>query len=131
MTKALRNYLLGIFIASVLCWIALGLIIFNIDPNSSGRGIILLFFISLFIGLAGVFALVGFFLRLWLSKNEVIYSHLSPSIRQGILISSCVVVLSALQALRLVNIWTAGLLVLAILSLEFFFRTKPQKVKNI
>lgn len=131
MTKALRNYLLGIFTASVLCWTALGLIIFNTDPNSSGRGVILIFFISLFIGLTGFFALVGFFLRLWLSKNEVIYFHLSPSIRQGILISLCVVILLALQTLRLVNIWTAGLLVLAILSLEFFFRTKPQKVKNI
>jgi len=125
MTSSLRNYLLGIFIASILCWAALILIIFNSNPYSGGKSIIILFFISLFFGS------VGFYLRLLFSKNEIIYSHIVPSIRQAFLMSFCVVVLLALQILRLVNIWTGILLVLAVLSLEFFFRTRLRKVKKL
>jgi hypothetical protein len=131
MTSSLRNYLLGIFIASILCWAALILIIFNSNPYSGGKSIIILFFISLFFGSVGFLTLTGFYLRLLFSKNEIIYSHIVPSIRQAFLMSFCVVVLLALQILRLVNIWTGILLVLAVLSLEFFFRTRLRKVKKL
>jgi hypothetical protein len=121
----------GIFTASILCWTALILIILNTHPTVGGKNIIIFFFISLFFALVGTFSLIGFYLRLWFSKNELIYSHLGPAIRQAILISLCIIVLLGLQILRLVNIWTGILVVLAILSLEFFFRTKKEKVKNI
>ena len=130
MNSSLKKYLLLIFLATILCLVALGLIIFNTNPYI-GRGIVFLFFVSLFFSLVGVFTLIGFYLRLWFSKNEIIYFHLVPSIRQAILISMCFIVLLGLQDLRLINIWTASLLILAILSLEFFFRTKPEKVKKL
>ena len=131
MTASLKAYLIGIFIASVLCWTALILIVLNTNPTVGGRNIVIFFFIGLFFALVGTFSLIGFYLRLWFSKNELIYSHLGPSVRQAVLLSLCIIFLLGLQILRLVNIWTGILIVLAVLALEFFFRTKKEKVKHI
>ena len=131
MTPSLKAYLFGIFMATVLSWAAFVLIIFNVNPYSTSRWILFLFFLCLFLALVGTITLIGFYLRFWFSKKEIGFAHIGPSIRQAILLSLCVITLLALQILRLVNIWTGILLVLAILSLEFFFRTKKEKVKKV
>ena len=131
MTSSLKNYLLLIFLATMLFWAAWILIILKVDPYIGGRNMIILFFISLFLSLTGLLTLIGFLLRIWFSKNELINLYLRPSVRQAILISLCIIVLLSIQILRLVNIWSGLLIVLAILSLEFFFRTKKEKVKRI
>lgn len=127
----LKKYLFGIFTATMLCWAGFILTLLNLDPTKNTKLALVAFFASLFFGIIGTLTLVGFYLRVWLSKKEVIYAHISPSARQAILISLYIIIILALQAIRLVNIWTASLLAIAILFLEFFFRARPHKVKKI
>lgn len=121
---SLRAYLIGIFISTILCWAAWGLTILNIDPTDSGTLGLASFFGSLFFALAGTFGLIGFFTRVWLSGNEIIYENIGISFRQSFLLSLCIIGLLALQAIRMLTWWNGILLVLIIIMLEFYFMAK-------
>jgi hypothetical protein len=121
---ALRTYLIGIFIGTILCWAAWGLTISNIDPTDAGILGLASFFSSLFFALAGTFGLIGFYIRVWLSGNEIIYENIGLSFRQGVLISLCIIGILALQGIRMLTWWNGILLVLIIIMLEFYFMAK-------
>ncbi len=121
---SLRTYLIGVFIGTILCWGAFVLTILNIDPTDSGTLGLASFFSSLFFALTGTFGLIGFFARIWLSGNEIIYENIGISFRQGVLFSLCIVGLLALQAIRMLTWWNGILLVLIIIMLEFYFMAK-------
>lgn len=117
----LTSYLLGISISTILCWIAWVLTIINLDPNSAGNLGFLSFFVSLFFAIIGTFTIIGFYLRLWFSKNEYYYENITISFRQAILLAVALTGLLILQALRLLNIFDGILFVLSIILLEFCF----------
>ncbi len=123
---SLRTYLLGIFISTILCWVAFILIVTNTNPVDSGRIAIFSFFGSLFFGLIGLFTLIGYYLRVWFSKNETIYANIGVAFRQAILFSLCFIILLVLQSIRLLTWWNGLLLVLVIISLEFYFLAKKE-----
>jgi len=130
MSRLLKTYLWSIFLASFCLWLAWIFILFKTDPYGGEKWPLYLFMVTLFFALIGTLTLIGFYLRLWLSRGEIIYAHLFPAIRQAILISLVVIVLLILQILRLLS-WLNGItLTIIILSLELFFRTKKEKVKR-
>ncbi len=120
----LRSYLFLIFMATVLCWGAFLLALFNTNPEDAGVMALVSFFGSLFFALMGTLTLIGFYLRVYFSKNEVIYANMGIAFRQAVLFSICVIGLLILQALRLLNWWDGILFCLAILSLELYFRSR-------
>lgn len=124
LTMSLRTYLFLIFIATVLCWGALLLTIFNTNPQEAGNVALFSFFGSLFFTSIGTLTLVGFYLRVFFSKNEIIYANMGVSFRQAVLLSICLTGLLGLQALRLLNWWDGILFCTAVLSLELYFRSK-------
>lgn len=117
----LSSYLIGISISTILCWIAWFLTLNNIDPLATNSLGYLSFFVSLFFALLGSFTIIGFYLRLWFSKNEHYYENIGVSFRQAILLSVCVLGLLILQSLGLLNIFDGILLVLCIILLEGYF----------
>lgn len=121
---SIRTYLLGVFIATVFFWAALTLVVINTNPNQGGNFALTAFYLSLFFALTGTATIFGYYLRIWFSRNEVIYANIGPALRQGILIATATIVILMLQRLKLLSIWSGFLLVLAILSLDFFFRAK-------
>jgi len=111
-------------ILTICCWlIAVGIFLIT-DPYQIGIKIFAAFFVSLFLALVGSLTLLGYNIRIRLSRREVLYAHLGVSFRQATLISLVVVGLLLLQAARVLNWWDGILLVSAILLLELYFRTK-------
>lgn len=121
---SLRTYLWGITLAALLCWIAFGLVLTGIDPFQADLAGLSTFFVSLFFALLGSFTFIGFWLRVKITKGEVVYAHIGTSFRQGILLSLACIGLLLLQAARVLTWWDGTLLVLAILLVELYFRTK-------
>lgn len=117
----IRHYIWGLVISTLICWAAWALILFYIDPTTSGFIGPLMFYVSLFFALVGTFTLIGFFLRVWFSRNEVVYAHVSTSFRQGILLSVAVTGVLVLQSFRYLTWWSLLLFVLAVIILELFF----------
>ncbi|OIP23501.1 hypothetical protein COX95_01380 [bacterium CG_4_10_14_0_2_um_filter_33_32] len=117
----LSSYLIGIGISTILCWVAWILTLLNIDPYNAGNIGLISFFMSLFFALIGTLTIVGFYLRIWFSKNEQYYENITVSFRQAILISIAVLGLLGLQSLKILNIFDGILFVLSIILLESYF----------
>lgn len=121
---SLKLYLAGISLGTILCFVSSGLVLFYISPGESLFFGPIALFSSLFLGLAGFFTILGFYARIFASKNEVIFNHISPAFREGLLLSLCFTILLLLQALRILNLWLAFLLIGAIILFESYFLSR-------
>lgn len=117
-------YLIGIFIAGAFGWASWGLVINKMSPYVSPAPALVLFYTSLFIALTATFALLGYYLRVWLNKHEVYFQHLSISLRQGVFLSIIMCTGLIFQRLRVLTWWDGLLLVLVMILMEFYFMAK-------
>lgn len=124
----LGQYLIGMSIGTVFSWAAWVIIIINLNPYSSGIIGLIAFYISLFLALVGTIALLGFFIRVWISRKEVIFAHVGTSFRQAILLAIILIGLLLLQSFGALNWWVALLFVSAITLLEFYFLSREEVV---
>jgi hypothetical protein len=125
----LRNYLFFLFVASVFCWGAFALIVSNVSPDEAGFFGFSALVASFFFGLVGSSTLIGFFVRKRLSNNAAHFGSISVAFRQGILLSLVVMGLIGLQSLRLLNLWSGGLLAIGVFLFEFYFRGRWEVVR--
>jgi len=98
------------------------LTIFNNNPFQSDGSVFILFFLSLFISLAGLSTIVILFIKSRFLANSATLDHFWPSIRQGSLISATVTLLLFLQGIKVLDFWVGVPLTIAIVLLELFFR---------
>ena len=87
-----RKYLLYLSLITVIAWILWVMVVRFIDPTTGASLALLLFYLALFISLAGTFTLIGYFLRMLTAGNEITGIRLSISGRQGILFSILVII---------------------------------------
>jgi len=124
---SLRKYLIIMGIGSLICWGAWLLVIFKIDPFSSGFIGLVSFYLILFLSIMGTLFLIGFFVRFILLKRSVLFRHIGVSLRQAILFSILIIFSLLLQANRLFTWWNAILLILSLTLLEFFFLAREAR----
>ncbi len=120
----LRLYLFGL-ISTIMTAIALWLLLlFNVNPYQAPVWIIFTFYFTLFFFFWGIFAIIFFYFKVWLSNREVVFAHLAPSLRQAAIFSLIIAGLLLLQQIKALNLWIAFLFILSLLMLELFFRSK-------
>ncbi|MBL7021857.1 hypothetical protein ISR92_00815 [Patescibacteria group bacterium] len=116
-----RKYLLYLSLITVIAWILWVMVVRFIDPTTGASLALLLFYLALFISLAGTFTLIGYFLRMLTAGNEITGIRLSISGRQGILFSILVIISLMLKGNGQLN-WLTVVITILILSLiEFLF----------
>jgi hypothetical protein len=108
-------------VATSVAFMGWGLVLLYIDPSSSGYMGITLFYLTLFLGLMGFFTLISFSLKRWISNNEVIFSYIASSFRQGFWLAVIIVGLLLMQGARILNWWDALLFIASISLLELYF----------
>lgn len=123
----LKKYLIGIAVSTVLTFVAFMLVLFYVDPFDTGIVGFVGFYASLFFTIIGAFTIIGFYLRIWSSGNEVVYAHVAPSFRQAIFLAIIIIGSLLLQSFRLLTWWDAILFVLSIVLLEFFFMSRMRR----
>jgi len=121
---SLKKYLIFMSLLTLFCWLAWLIVLYFINPQEAGIVGFLLFYCSLFVALVGTFSLLGFFLRVWFSRQEVIFKHLGISTRQSLWFSLLMVGVLIMQGAGYMRWWSVGLLVLLLIVLEFFFLSK-------
>jgi len=82
-----REFLLLIGILALISLISLIYILTNINPFNTTILSFVLFYLSFFVALAGLFVLAGFYLRKLFIKNKIAVRLLKTSFKQGILLS--------------------------------------------
>lgn len=79
--------MLGIGFLTVISLVSLTYILIKIDPYETAIWGFILFYLSFFIAVAGLFILAGFYLRKLIVRNKIAYRLLRTSFKQGVLIS--------------------------------------------
>lgn len=115
-----------ISLAAIISWGAWLLVIFNLDPYSSTKLALSLFFFSLFLALTGTFAIILFLLKKWRADNEIYVKHVIISLRQGFLLSASTIFCLALLMLGLLRIWNGLIIVIIITLIEFYLSGKDE-----
>ncbi len=116
----LRSYLMVMTIATLIFWLALGLIIINIDPTTESWVGIGLFYIILMCAITGTGAIIGFIIRFFALKQGLIPQSVLIAFRQALLaavLASSVLFLFSRDLFSWLNLL---LLLLALSGLEFF-----------
>ena len=124
----LRQYLFTMIFATILCWIAWGFVLVNIDPFQASTYSFAFFYITLFFALIGTISVVTFAITGFLSKNRLpMFRHVQKSFQISLFISTIIIILLFLLGNRLLNIWnfTIFLLVIALTS-SFVFSNKKK-----
>lgn len=116
-----NRYLAFVAGAGLLSWLAFFVVLLKLNPYESTGLALAFFFVSLFLALSASFTLLGFYLRVWLHKNEIFYNHINVSLRQGVLLSLVAIGCLAFLLLSVLTWWTGLLLVAVATLVEFYF----------
>ncbi|MCK5085232.1 hypothetical protein KAK05_00805 [Candidatus Parcubacteria bacterium] len=120
----LKTYLLEMIISTVVCFVSWVLILFYINPDTSGIMGKILFILMLFFFMTGFFTLTGFYIRKKLFHSNHEFKMIGTLFRQGILFALIFTGMLVLNKFNMLFWWSALLFILAICLLEFYFNNK-------
>ena len=115
------RFLIVLGVGSLFSWGAWVMILLSLNPFASGWIAPALFFASFFLGWVGTITIAEFFLRYWLEKDNILYRQIGTSFRQAVVLSTGATAALILQSARLLNLWSGGLIILLVVTIEFFF----------
>lgn len=121
---SLKKYLIFMTTATFICWLAWLIVVFYVNPQEAGFLGFTMFYVSLFLALTGTFSLVGFFGRVWFTREAVIFRHLGISTRHAVWFALLLVCALLLQGSGFLRWWNIFFLVLLFTLLEFFFLSR-------
>lgn len=118
---SLVKFLIILGIGTALSWTSWWLVVTTLDPIEGGAIARWLFYGCFFLVVFGTVTLIGFFVRLWLEKNTVLFRQVASALRHGVLVSSGSTLALLLQSRRLLNVWAGLALVFLVVLIELFF----------
>ncbi|NTU99279.1 hypothetical protein HGA64_04735 [Candidatus Falkowbacteria bacterium] len=124
----LRSYLVSMSLATLFCWSAWVYVLFLVDPTATNWLGFLLFYLSLFMSLAGTSAIIGFLIRFNLLKQKLVFRAVQDAFRQSFLFSFLVVAAMVLLSRTLFTWINLIFLVVALSLLEYFLISYRKKV---
>lgn len=122
---SIKRYLKFMLLATGLCWLALLIVVFNVDPFSASHFDLALFYSSLIFSLIGFFSIVGLIFRGHLTSDPT-HKKVTTAFRQSVWFACLIVFFLFLQGFRLLYWWNLILFVLFLILLEFFFISHRQ-----
>ena len=117
----LNSYLWSLRTGTLISLVGFGLVVYAVDPQKSGLPGQLLFYLSLFLALSGIFILFFTRIRRKPVEEEAALAYLGLSFRQGILLALLAVILLVMQSFRILTWWDGLLAVAAVFLAELYF----------
>ena len=128
---SLRQYVIFMLAGTVLCWVAFGLVVMNLNPIEASWPVFVFFYLTLFLALVGTFALLGMAFRLFILRHEVVFRQVMIAYRQAFSFSFIVVMALFLQSQHLLFWWSLFLLVGALTFVEFAVLLRQRRLPPV
>lgn len=122
----LKNYLLLMSVASLLCWSVFVFVIRVVNPYATNWLGFFLFYSSFILSVAGTFSILGFLVRFKIMKKSLAFRQVAEAFRQSFLISLLAAVAVFLSAKRLLSWTNIALLVSGVSLLEYFWVSRAR-----
>ena len=121
-TMSIIRFMLILAFATLLSWAAWILVVVRLNPYSDGLTALVLFFGSAAVAVAGTLTILGFFVRYWLEKGQVLYRQFAVASRQAIIVTAGCLVIGVLQLQHILRPWSALLVLLIAVIIELFIQ---------
>jgi len=126
----LKKYLFLMTMATLMCWGALVLVLVFVNPYTAGIVGLVFFYLALFLGLLGIFSIIGFVFRFLFKRNEFAYNQVKTAFRQGMMFALLLTVMFILQGARLLVWWNIILFIILLAGIEYVFIIRDQEIKK-
>lgn len=130
----LQSYLFGLKISTLFAFSAWASVMLYVDPSSAGAFGGGLFFMTLFLWLAGVLTLLLTWSQKMIFNDECAAGSLGSNMRQSAFASGLILALLGLQYLKVLAFWNGLLIAVAFLLIELHFIHEMKKdceVRNV
>ncbi len=124
---SLRAYLAVMGFGTLLAGATFFLVLFRVDPGTAGTLGFALFYLSMFLTVAGAVSIVGFLVRVLMHRDEMLSRLVALSFRQAVLLSALAIGALALHSHKLLSWWNSLLLIAAMTIVEFLFISLERK----
>jgi len=119
-------------LATAACYLSFFAVIYFFDPFESGFRALFFFYTSLFLALIGTFSILGLFLRLIFTKDNLVFKKVIVSFRQSIWFAFLIIISLHMLSSQLLGWKNLIILVFAFTLIELFFISyKPKKKQRI
>lgn len=123
----LRQYLIVMTIATILCWISWGMVMMNIDPFHVSLSGFLFFYLSLAFALVGTIAMLSFGWQALVRRQDApMFRIVRKSFHIALIASLAIVGILTLQGAGLLRLWNA----LALIATGAVFAAFRQSVRR-
>lgn len=123
----LQGYLLGLKISTLFAFSAWASVVLYVDPASAGAFGKGLFFVTLFLWLAGVLTLLLTWLQKRIFGDECAAGSLGSNMRQSAFASGLILSLLGLRYFKVLAFWNGLLITVAFLLIELHFIHEMKK----
>jgi hypothetical protein len=120
----IKGFLLTSEVLTILFWAIFFIVIIFIDPYKSVTGIFVVFFLTLFLALAGTWGMLEFYIVTKVRGFEEIRKRTFNSFRHGLMFSAVAVGLLFMKGADVLSVWDGVIFVLAIILFEAYFMTR-------
>ncbi len=103
---------------TLICWVAWFFVLFNTDPQEANFLVFAFFYTSLFLGIVGLFSVLGFLLKSRRTTDDAVFRQVKKTFIQGILLGSFVIFVLILRQFNLLFWWNAIFLVILYVLIE-------------
>jgi hypothetical protein len=124
---SLRAYIAVMGFGVVLAGATFFLVLFRIDPAAAGWLGFTLFYLSLLLTVAGAVSIIGFVIRVYMHRDEMLSRLVVLSFRQAVLLSALAVGALLLHSRNLLSWWNSIVLIIVATVVEFIFITLEKK----
>jgi len=118
-----KGFLSVITTVTLLSFLALFFVVTGLSPEKGALSVTV-FFLTLFMTLAGVLTIAFFYGKRIFLKDEVFFSNVKVAFRQAFLLSIFITIVLVLKAYKIFFFWDTILLFFSIMLLEFYFRSR-------
>ena len=128
----LRQYLIIMSLATLVCWLVWFLVVYLYNPETAGLIGFTLFYASLFLSVLGTFSVIGFFIRGKIIKNDdIVFRHIKRTFRQGFFFGIFIIINMMMAQFRLLTWWNFILLLTTYIFLEgLIFTNRKYQNRN-
>lgn len=124
---SLTLYIAFMSLGTLIAGGAWGLVLYYFDPLKVGVLAVAAFYVTFFLFLIGLFALIGLATRRFAKKGDLIFKQVNISFRQGIWFALVLMFALFLQSRRMLSVFNIFLFILIFAIIEFVFIANSRK----
>ena len=117
---SLRLYLLIMSAMTALCAFAFGYIVWTVNPETTNGTGLVLFYLSLFLSVVGLAAIIGFIVRFVIFRHELAINTVKVAFRQSFFFAGFIAAALYLLSRNLLSWLNLSIMIIGLSALEFF-----------